>query len=204
MSRRTTANVREVTTQPLNPPDLRQAHESQSRQFRIGRTVAVAVLAGAGLLTGLVVWAGIGGLSGLVAGVLVLLGFLLLLGVPAAISSAKEKKHVGPAGAGPSAFGQVSTSAPPAQVWEAVYAALAAEGFGPPRPTDPATVVSTRSLSLASWGESVTVRLQAHDGRGFVTAWSRPAYPLQWLDYGRNRRYANAVLTAVPGATPVG
>ena len=193
-----------MTTQPLNPPDLRRAHESQTRQFRIGRIAAVAVLAGAGVLTGLIVWAGVGGLSGLVSGVLAMLGFLLLLGVPMAISSAKEQKHDGPAGLGPSAFGQVATTAPPAQVWESVYAALAAEGFGPPRPTDPLTVVSTRSLSMASWGESVTVRLQAHDGRGLVTAWSRPAYPLQWLDYGRNRRYANAVLRAVPGATPVG
>ncbi|MFW5474474.1 hypothetical protein ACOCJ5_14290 [Knoellia sp. CPCC 206450] len=192
-----------MTTPPLNPPDLRHAHESQTRQFRIGRIAAVAVLAGAGLLTALVVWAGGGGVSGLVTGFLVLLGFLLLLGVPMAISSAKEGKYEGPAGRGPSAFGQVATTAPPAQVWEAVYAALVAEGFGPPRPTDPQTVVSTRSLSMASWGESITVRLQAHDGRGLVTAWSRPAYPLQWLDYGRNRRYANAVLNAVPGATPV-
>ena len=192
-----------VTTQPLNPPDLRQAHETHKRQFRVGRIAAVAVLAGVGVLTGLVVWAGVGGFSGMLSGLLALLGFLLLLWVPMAISSSKEQKHDGPAGRGPSAFGQVATTAPPAQVWESVYAALAAEGFGPPRPTDPQTVVSTRSLSMASWGESVTVRLQAHDGRGLVTAWSRPAYPLQWLDYGRNRRYANAVLRAVPGATPV-
>lgn len=193
-----------MTTQPLNPPDLRAAHEAQVRQLRVGRVVAVAVLAGFGVLVGLVVWAAAGGVSGLVAGVLVLMCFLLLLGVPIAISSAKEKKHDGPAGRGPSAFGRVVTSAPPAQVWEAVYAALAAEGFGPPRPTDSQTVVSTRSMSMTSWGDTVTVRLEARDGRGLVTAWSRPAYPLQWLDYGRNRRYANSVLGAVPGAVPGG
>ena len=190
---------------PLNPPDLRLAHEGQVRQFRIGRLAAVGILGVFGLLLALAVWAGTGGPSGLALGMLVLLGFLLLLAVPMAISAAKEGRHEGPAGRGPSAFGQVVTSAPPAQVWEAVYAALAAERFGPPRATDPQTVVSTRSLSMASWGETVTVRIQsAHDGRGLVTAWSRPAYPLQWLDYGRNRRFANAVLTAVPGATPVG
>ena len=56
----------------------------------------------------------------------------------------------------------------------------------------------------APHARTVTVRIEAgHDGRGLVTAWSRPAYPLQWLDYGRNRRYANAVLTAIPGATPI-
>ena len=188
----------------LYPPDLRQAHEAQVRQFRIGKLVAVGVLGAIGLLTGLVVWAGVGGWAGLLVGLLVLAAFVALLGIPMAISSAKESKHTGPAGTGPSAFGQVVTSAPPADVWNAVYAALAGEKFGPPRTTDPQTVTSTRSLSMASWGETVTVRIQSGpDGRGVVSAWSRPAYPLQWLDYGRNRRYANAVLTAIPGATPL-
>lgn len=188
-----------MTTQPLNPPDLRHAHEAQVRQFRIGKLAAVGILAAFGLLLGLVVGVATGGLEGIALGAVVFVAFLLLLAVPMAISAAKEQKHEGPAGKGPSAFGQVVTTAPPAQVWEAVYAALAAEKFGPPRATDPHTVMSTRSLSMASWGETVTVRLQAHEGRGLVTAWSRPAYPLQWLDYGRNRRYANAVLTAIPG-----
>lgn len=188
----------------LYPPDLRLAHEAQVRQFRIGKLVATLGLGVVGLFCGLAVWAGVGGWSGLLVGVLVLVGVVLLLWIPMAISAAKESKHAGPAGKGPSAFGQVVTSAPPADVWNAVYAALAAEKFGPPRTTDPQTVMSTRSLSMASWGETVTVRIQSGpDGRGVVSAWSRPAYPLQWLDYGRNRRYANAVLTAIPGATPL-
>ncbi|CAN7494208.1 hypothetical protein [Knoellia sp. LjRoot47] len=193
-----------MTTQPLYPPDLRLAHEAQVRQFRIGKLAALGVLGAAGLLTGLVLWAGIGGWSGLLVGILAVVGFVLLLGIPMAISAAKEAKHDGPAGKGPSAYGQIVTSTPPAEVWNAVYAALAAEKFGPPRASDPQTVLSTRSLSMASWGETVTVRVQGqHDGRGVVTAWSRPAYPLQWLDYGRNRRYANAVLNAIPGGTPL-
>ncbi len=94
---------------------------------------------------------------------------------------------------------------PGPQVWEAVNSALRAQKFvAPGRPIDPQTVVSSRSLSMSSWGETVTIRIVGTtDGRGLVTVWSRPAYPLQWLDYGRNRGYANAVLNAIPGATPV-
>lgn len=190
---------------PLVPPDLRVAHEKQVRTFRIGQLAATGVLVVFGLLLALVAWAaGDGGVAGMAVGAVVFLAVLLIFVIPMAISAAKEQKHDGPASKGPSAFGQVTTTAPAAQVWEAVYAALRAEKFGPPRPTDPHTVVATRSMGMASWGETVTVRIQAtHDGRGLVTAWSRPAYPLQWLDYGRNRRFANAVLNAVPGGTPI-
>ncbi|KGN31955.1 hypothetical protein N802_19125 [Knoellia sinensis KCTC 19936] len=173
------------------------------RQTRIGKLAAIGTLGAFGLFVGLVVWAVEGGVGGMALGAVAFLAVLLLLVIPMIISAAKEQKHEGPAGKGPSSFGQVVTTAPAAQVWEAVYAVLAAQKFTPPRAVDPQTVNSARSLSMASWGESITVRIEGtHDGRGVVTAWARPAFPLQWLDYGRNRRHANAVLNAVPGATP--
>ena len=189
----------------LNPPDLRAAHLAQVRTFRIGQGVAIAVLALLGLVLGLVAWgAAGGGASGVAVGAVAFLLFLLVLAIPMAISAVKERNLGGPAGRGPSAFGQVLTTAPADQAWQAVYAVLQSERFGPPRPTDPQTVVATRSLSMSSWGETMTVRIEgSHDGRGLVTAWSRPIYPLQWVDYGRNRRFANAILNAVPAAEPV-
>jgi len=189
---------------PLNLVDLRQQHERVERQFRIGKLVALGACVVFGLFIGLVAWGSLGGLPGLAFGILAFVILMLLMSMCLAISAAKEDKHPGAAGKGPSSFGQVVTSAPGPQVWESVNAALRELKFVPGRPIDPQTVVSTRSLSMASWGETLTIRIvSTTDGRGLVTVWSRPAYPLQWLDYGRNRKYANAVLGAVPGATPV-
>lgn len=185
----------------LNPPDLRHAHDAVVRQFRLGRLAAMGTMLVVALVLGFVVTAVEAGPVGLAWGVAVFVGFLALFAGLIALSASKERRHDGPAGPGPSSFGQVVTSAPGQQVWADVYAALAAEGFAPPRATDANTVAATRSLSMASYGETLTVRVEPqHDGRGLVTVWSRPAYPLQWLDYGRNRRYANAVLRAVPEA----
>ena len=189
----------------LDLPDLRQAHEAVVRQFRWGRLAAIGTMVTVALFLGLMATTIEPGPRGLVAGLVVVLGFLALFVGLVAFSGHRERQHAGPAGAGPSSFGQVATAAPGPDVWAAVHAALAWQGFGPPRTTDPNTVVATRSLSMASWGETITVRVEGtRDGRGLVTAWSRPAYPLQWLDYGANRRYANAVLTAVPGASAFG
>ena len=189
---------------PLTIPDLWREHERVQRQFMIGKVVALGAAAVLGLFMGLLAWATLGGLAGAAFGLVSLMLFLLVIALGVVLSAAKERRYAGPAGKGPSSFGQVLTSAPGSQVWTAAYAALAAEKFGPPRAIDPQTVVTTRSLSMASWGETLTIRIAGTpDGRGLVTVWSRPAYPLQWLDYGRNRRYANAVLRAIPGATPV-
>lgn len=190
---------------PLHFVDLRLEHERVSQQFRLGKIVALTICAGLSLFVGLTAWAAVGGAAGLIFGVLVMV--LLLGGVGGAmlVSAAKEKHCAGPAGTGPSSLGQVLTNAPGPQVWEAVNAALREQKFvAPGRRIDPQTTVSSRSLTMASWGETLTVRIVAtHDGHGLVTVWSRPAYPLQWLDYGRNRRYVNAILSAIPGATPV-
>ncbi|KGN40476.1 hypothetical protein [Knoellia aerolata] len=191
-----------ATSPPPPPPalvDLRQAHEAVVRQLRIGRLAALGTMVGFALLLGFAVTAVSPGPRGLAAGLLACVGFLALLAGLIAVSVRKDARLGGPAGPGPSSLGQVVTSAPGQQVWTALSAGLSAQGFSPPRATDPNTVVATRSLSTASWGETMTVRVEPHTGgRGLVTVWSRPAYPLQWLDYGRNRRHANAVLAAVP------
>ena len=197
-----------AATPPPLPPralvDLRQAHAAVVRQLRIGRLAALGTMVVFALLLGVAVTAVEPGAVGLAWALVVVVGFLALLGGLVAYAVDKDKRVGGPAGPGPSSFGQVVTSAPGQQVWTALYGAVAAEGFSPPRATDPHTVVATRSLSLTSYGETLTVRVQPHhDGRGLVTVWSRPAYPLQWLDYGRNRRHANAVLTAGPDAEVV-
>ncbi|MEO6020532.1 MAG: hypothetical protein ABIP45_09840 [Knoellia sp.] len=199
-----------MTSQP--PPatqpyfvDLRLEHERVQKQFRLGKIAALSILGVFGLLMGAAVALANPSVGGVAAGVLILLGVgALFLGL-IALSAAKERRQAGPASNGPSSFGQVVTSAPGPQVWESVSSALRAQKFmAPGRPIDPQTVVSSRSLSMVSWGETLTIRIVATaDGRGLVTAWSRPAYPLQWLDYGRNRGYANAVLNAIPDATPV-
>ena len=186
--------------------DLRLEHERIQKQFRLGKIAALSIMGLVGLFFGAVVAASNPSAGGFIAGVLVFLGFVAFFLALIALSSSKERSQAGPAGNGPSSFGQVVTSAPGPQVWESVNSALRAQKFmAPGRSIDPQTVVSTRSLSRASWGETVTIRIVGTtDGRGLVTVWSRPAYPLQWLDYGRNRKYANAVLNAIPGATPVG
>jgi hypothetical protein len=181
-------------------PDLRQAHDAVVKQFRIGRLAAMGTMVVMALFLGFAAAAVATGTGRLAWGLAVCVGVLALFAGLVALSASRERSQGGPAGPGPSSFGQVATSAPGQQVWTAVYSAVSAEGFSPPRATDPNTVVATRSLSMASYGETITVRIEPHtDGRGLVTVWSRPAYPLQWLDYGRNRRHANAVLTAVPG-----
>ncbi|MFW5469017.1 hypothetical protein ACOCJ4_03115 [Knoellia sp. CPCC 206435] len=188
----------------LELPDLREAHAAVVRRLRWGRLAAVGTMVTVALFLGFLATATQAGPRGLVAGLVVVLCVLALFGGLVAFSSRRERQHPGPAGPGPSSFGQVATTAPGPEVWAAVHAALARQGFGPTRTTDPNTVVATRSLSMASWGETITVRVEGtRDGRGLVTAWSRPAYPLQWLDYGANRRYANAVLTAIPASGPV-
>lgn len=185
--------------------DLRLEHERVQKQFRLGKIAALSVLGFVGLVIGAVVALANPSAGGFVAGALVLVGLAALFLGLIALSASKESRQAGPASNGPSSFGQVVTSAPGPQVWEAVNAALRQQKFvAPGRPIDPQTVVSTRSLSMASWGETLTIRIVGTaDGRGLVTAWSRPAYPLQWLDYGRNRGYANTVLNAIPAATPV-
>lgn len=198
-----------MTTQPpasspATLPDLQQQHERARRNFRIARAVALVGLGILALILACIPLATTPGPKGFIYAAVVLLLFLLLFGGLVLFSRSKERGHPGPAGHGPSSFGQVVTSAPGPQVWEAINGALRELKFVPGRPIDPQTVVSSRSLSMSSWGESLTIRVVATpDGRGLVTAWSRPAYPLQWLDYGRNRRFANTVLNAIPDATPV-
>lgn len=199
-----------MTTQPPTPaapttlPDLRQQHERVEKQFRIARTVALVGLGILAFILACIPLATMPGADGFIAAAVVFLLIVLLFGGLVMFSQSRERRRPGPAGYGPSSFGQVLTSAPGPQVWEAINGALRELKFVPGRPIDPQTVVSSRSLSMSSWGESLTIRVVAtQDGRGLVTAWSRPAYPLQWLDYGRNRKFANTVLNAIPGATPV-
>lgn len=189
---------------PLTFPDLWREHEQVQKQSRIGKVVALGACAVLGLFRGLLAWASHEGLAGAAFGVVTFVLLLLVIALCMVLSATKERRYAGRAGKGLSSFGQVLTSAPGTRVWQAAYSALVAEKFGPPRATDPQTVVTTRSLSMASWGETLTIRIVGTaDERGLVTVWSRPAYPWQWLDHGRNRRYANAVLNAIPGATPV-
>lgn len=191
-------------TVPLDPPDLQQAHEQVQQRFRISKIAALGAFVILGICMGLLAWATLDGVAGVAFGVGTFALFLVFMVACMGISTAKENRYAGPASKGPSSFGQVVTSAPGHQVWESVNSALRELKFAPGRLTDPQTVVSTRSLSMASWGEKLTVRVvSTTDGRGLVTVWSRPAYPLQWLDYGRDRRYANAVLRAIPASTPV-
>ncbi|WP_353950637.1 hypothetical protein V6K52_13475 [Knoellia sp. S7-12] len=198
-----------MTSQP--PPaiqphlvDLRREHERTQKRFRTARLVVLSVVVVFGLFMGLVAFAVNQGVARVAYGLLFFFGFVMVFVVLMVVSGLLERRHPGPAGNGPSSLGQVVTSAPGPQVWEAVNSALRDLKFATGRPIDPQTVVSTRSISMASWGEILTIRIVGTaDGRGLVTVWSRPAVPLQWLDYGRNRRYANAVLGAIPGATPV-
>lgn len=189
---------------PTTHPDLRQQHERVQKQFRTARVVALCGIFVLALVVALVPLLSQPGPDGLIVGAIIFIAILALFGGMVLLSQNRERSRSGPAGHGPSSFGQVVTSAPGPQVWEAINGALAEVKFAPGRPIDWQTVVSSRSLSMSSWGETLTIRIVGTaDGRGLVTAWSRPANPLQWLDYGRNRKFANTILNAIPAATPV-
>lgn len=189
---------------PPTYPDLRQQHERVEKQFRTARVVALCGIFVLALVVALVPLLSQPGPDGLIVGAIIFIAILALFGGMVLLSQNREHSRSGPAGHGPSSFGQVVTSAPGPQVWEAINGALAEVKFAPGRPIDSQTVVSSRSLSMSSWGETLTIRIVGTaDGRGLVTAWSRPANPLQWLDYGRNRKFANTILNAIPAATPV-
>lgn len=189
---------------PVTLPDLTVQHDRTQKQFRTARLVALIGLGVMAFVLACIPLVTSPGPKGLIGGLAVFLLVVLLFGGLVLFSQRKERSHPGPASHGPSSHGQVVTSASGPQVWEAINGALGELKFVTGRPIDPQTVVSSRSVSMASWGETLTIRVVGtQDGRGLVTAWSRPAYPLQWLDYGRNRKFANTVLNAIPGATPI-
>lgn len=199
-----------MTTQPPAPyaapalPDLRQQHERLAKQFRTARIVALCGLLVLALVVACVPLLSQPGPEGLVIGAIVFVAIVALFGGMVLLSEQRERSRTGPAGHGPSSFGQVVTSAPGPQVWEAVNEALRAVKFAPGRAVDAQTVAASKSLSMSTWGETLMIRVVGTaDGRGLVTVWSRPANPLQWLDYGRNRKYANTILNAIPGADAV-
>ena len=92
------------------------------------------------------------------------------------------------------------SSAPGPDLWSAVQAVFASTGFTSVRLLDAHTMQGSRwHLGTRSW---LVVRVEGcGPGRGRVTAWAHP--DPGWfgspVDYGRNRRHANAVLGAVPG-----
>ncbi|GAA4108603.1 hypothetical protein GCM10022415_01310 [Knoellia locipacati] len=149
------------------------------------------------------VWGG--GRRGLVAGVIAGVIFLLLPMLGKAFDRWKERRQGGPAAAGPSSVTQVLTPATGPDVWQAVIVAVGETGFTGATLLDPHTLQAARMRTFLP-SHHLTVRVEgAGDQRALVTLWVRPHATLlgEARDLGRSRRYANAVLAAIPGATGV-
>ena len=150
-----------------------------------------------------IVWGG--GRRGVVAAVIAGVVFLLLPMLAKAFDRWRDRRQGGPAATGPSSFTQVLTPAPGPQVWQAVDAAVRDTGFTGATLLDPHTLQAARTRMFLP-SHHLTVRVEgAGDQRAVVTLWVRPHATLlgEARDLGRSRRYANAVLTAVPGVTPI-
>lgn len=147
------------------------------------------------------------------------LGAPVVLGVFLSLSLGSWKLHRlrdrrvgGPAGPGPSSIGHLTTLASGPEIWMAVHAALAAQGFEGTRFHDRNTVEASLP-GVIMVRRSLTVRVEsAGAGGARVTAWAHPEIPRgPWAlligyphDGGAARRTANGILRAIPGGTPVG
>ena len=146
-----------------------------------------------------------GGRRGLVAGAIAGVVFLLLPLLGKALDRWRDGRQGGPAAAGPSSFTQVLTSAPGPDLWAAVRTAVEEAGFSGAVLVDAHTLEASRTRTWLQT-QKLTVRVEgAGRGQAIVTLWARPEATLlgEARDLGRSRRYANAVLTAIPGATPL-
>ncbi|KGN31956.1 hypothetical protein N802_19130 [Knoellia sinensis KCTC 19936] len=194
-------------TLPRQPVDLRAAHEQAVRTARrafwpwvLGVNVVPAVAIGVGQA---------GARSDVRAGALWGLTALLTVAAVGVVAVLINRRAVraaaGPASPGSSSFGQAMSKAPGPAIWTSIHAPLVAEGFRAFR------LIDTHTLEATTWRHGgrhdITIQVVAHgDSAGLVTVWAR-AGECPWfgpaVDYGRNRKFANAVLNAVPEATPV-
>lgn len=191
---------------PLHPvglADLDAARADWERSARRGRwfdggvTLWMTLLFAGLTLTG--VWGPLGGT------VMTLL-FPFTRVVVALLQRFFDHRVGGPAAPGPSSMTTVRSSSPGPELWSAVSRGLSEAGFSSRWLLDAHTLNATRT-----WGFGVrqflTVRcVPAEGGGALVTVWSRP--DVGWWhtstpEYGRARRYANAVLRAIPGVHEV-
>lgn len=97
------------------------------------------------------------------------------------------------------------SSASGPDLWAAVRGAVQDAGFGGAMLVDAHTLEARRTRAWLQT-QKLTVRVErAGHGQALVTLWVRPEATLlgQARDLGWSRRHANAVLTAIPGATPL-
>ncbi|GAB10428.1 hypothetical protein GOARA_056_01760 [Gordonia araii NBRC 100433] len=79
--------------------------------------------------------------------------------------------------------------------------AIAAEAlrtlFGSVSRIGPTTLEARSSLGWASWGEIITVDVQAADGGSLARVHSRSALPTQFLDWGKHAKNLSQVFSAI-------
>lgn len=64
---------------------------------------------------------------------------------------------------------------------------------------NPPVVTGTIGMGMMSWGEKITVRIAEAPGGSSVHIRSECTFPLQWIDYGKNRKNVEHI---VAGLTP--
>jgi hypothetical protein len=143
------------------------------------------------------------GSGGLILALIVLVALAIIIAITVAIDRQKRGRLQGPATSKSSSIGQVLTQADPQYVWASVHQQLASMKISGIDWLDPITAEGRTGMSMGSYGERIVVRVapSGQPGTGLVTAWSRPVYPLAWIDYARNQKAVNRVLAAVPGGS---
>ncbi len=89
---------------------------------------------------------------------------------------------------------QITVPAPPDQVAQRVCQVLAALPKASGVALHPPYVTASTGLGMWSWGEKILVQLSEVPGGSAVRVRSECAFPLQLVDYGKNRRNVQHVL----------
>lgn len=148
---------------------------------------------------------GHGATNGLAWGGAAFGGFVMLHVLFVVVDGWRDRREEGPAGPGPSSLGQVTSQANGHDIWVAVHAALAAQGFSRAWRLDSNTVEAS-IVQMLGGRRFLTVRVEGAGPHGaVVTAWGHPDTSLNGalFDGGLCRRATNRVLAAIPGGTPV-
>lgn len=77
-------------------------------------------------------------------------------------------------------------------LWNATRAACASLGWAATE--SPGRIFVSRSPSFLSWGEHIEI---IWEGPGSIVATSRGAFPLQWIDWGKNASNLSQLTAAI-------
>lgn len=182
--------------------DLGAARSRWERTDARGRRLDVAAGVLLVIVQTLTAWA----LWGLTGAVVSGTFFAVLVSTSRSFDQWQGRRLGGPATPGPSSWGQVVSHADGPEIWAGARRAARDAGFIGEVLLDAQTVhaVRRRTFGNDSW---LTLRVEGvSGGRALVSVWVRP-HTSGWMGARgsrQSRKLANAVLAAVPGATPVG